>query len=97
MIPDAGRPTAGAGRKALVVPAMGAPSRLTEAAESRQVCKSVNLGTQAVEVAELALVQGLVTLLIIRFSVAGLRTQEPEWWLGSLSAVPPAQSIVASF
>lgn len=53
MIPDAGRQTGGAGREALVVPAMGAPSRLTEAAEFRQVCKSVNLGAQAVEVAEL--------------------------------------------
>lgn len=80
-----------------MVPATGAPSRLTEAAEFRQVCKSVNLGAQAVEVAELALVQGLVTLLIIRFSVAGLRTQEPEWWLGSFSAVRPARSIVGGF
>lgn len=36
-------------------------------AESSQLCKSVNLGVQAVEVAELGLVLGVVTLLFLRF------------------------------
>lgn len=56
-----------AGREAPVVLALGAPLRFTAAAESSQLCKSVNLGVQAVEVAELGLVLGVVTLLFLRF------------------------------
>lgn len=44
------------GREARVILVLGAPSRLTAAAESHQICKSVNLGAQAVDVAEHALV-----------------------------------------
>lgn len=78
-----------------MIPAMGAPSRFAQTAEFRQVCKWVNPGSQAVEVAELESLRGVLTLLILRFSVAGLRTQSRSARLGLLS-LPPAQSTVES-
>lgn len=88
--PDACRP---AGREAPVVLALGAPLRFTAAAESSQLCKSVNLGVQAVEVAELGLVLGVVTLLFLRFSVVGPKTQPKYQHSGTFSAVPPLSRV----
>lgn len=82
-----------AGREAPVVLALGAPLRFTAAAESSQLCKSVNLGVQAVEVAELGLVLGVVTLLFLRFSVVGPKTQPKYQHSGTFSAVPPLSRV----
>lgn len=82
-----------AGREAPVVLALGAPLRFTGAAESSQLCKSVNLGVQAVEVAELGLVLGVVTLLFLRFSVVGPKTQPKYQHSGTFSAVPPLSRV----
>ena len=52
-------------REVWVVLVLSSPSRLAVAAEFGRVWQSVNLGVQAMEVIELGLVRGVMTLLLL--------------------------------
>ena len=96
MIPDALRPV-GRGGKRCWCRQMGALSRLSETTQSSQVCKSVNLGAQEVEAALTrvgARGRDAFRYTLLCFWAEG---SEPECWLVSFLAVPPAPGVVESF
>lgn len=95
VIPDALRPVGWGGKRCWCWQ-MGALSSLSETAQSSQVCKSVNLGAQEVEAALTRV--GTRGRDAFRYMLLCFWAEdsEPECWLVSFLAVPPAPGVVES-